>query len=42
MLVFLAVVTNTHEALANEVHEYSVSEEAGQKVDENIDYLKEG
>ena len=28
--------------LANEMHDYSVSEEAGQKVDEDINHLKEG
>ena len=29
-------------ALANEMHEYGVSEEAGQKIDEDMDHLKEG
>ena len=29
-------------ALANEMHEYGVSEEAGQKIDEDMDQLKEG
>ena len=29
-------------ALANEMHDYGVSEEAGQKIDEDMDHLKEG